>query len=440
MKQSFLNHIKQKNLFARKDKILLAISGGLDSMVMLHLFQECGLNIGVAHVNFQLRGEESDGDENFVKTYCAQSSIPFFTKKFETESYAKQNHLSTQMAARVLRYRWFNEILEDQHFDFVATAHHLNDSIETMLLNFVRGSGLEGWDGIELKNDKVIHPLLFATREQITTYAKENEINWREDRSNASDDYQRNFIRHNVVPLLKELNPSFENSFCESMNKVSGAVELEALGIAHWQEKFQTKKGEQILLNKKGFLQFKNPESVLWNLIKGFGFNFDQCLQLIASLHGQPGKHFSSSKFKITIDREFLIISKHQEELSEVLIEKGQTRAVLGDLKLIIEKLSQKDFKGKLEEAVLNADKLIFPLRWRKWRPGDYFFPLGMNHKKKISDLLIDQKISLTDKENITVLESGNEIVWVVGLRIDDRYKVIDGSCPIAYCQLSTVD
>jgi len=440
VKQSFLAEIKQRKLCDSKNKILLAVSGGIDSMAMLHLFQECGFNIGVAHANFKLRGDESMGDEKFVEEICKKNFIPFYTRRFETESYAKENHLSIQMAARELRYQWFNDLSIELGFDHVATAHHLNDSIETILLNLVRGSGLEGFDGIASKNGNIIRPMLFATRELIENYAKEKKIQWREDRSNTTDDYSRNFIRHQVYPLLKELNPSLENTFNDSIDKISGSVELMETGIEQWRGKFEMKKGDQIHLNKKGFESFESPESVLWNLIKSFGFHFDQCCQIITALHGQSGKLFTSLQFKLVVDRDHLIISKNQTELTDTLIESDETEALLGNFKMKIEKKEKFNFKDDPSVAYLDASKLKFPLRWRKWKSGDYFHPLGMNHKKKLSDFLIDQKISVVDKENITVLESENEIVWVVGQRIDERYKVIDSTSATLVCRLSTAD
>lgn len=438
MKELFLSEINQKKLCTSSDKILLAISGGIDSVVMLDLFKECGFNIAVAHANFQLRDYESDGDEKFVEEICKKNAIPFFTKRFETKGHAKSNHISIQMAARDLRYEWFNELLKERRYDFLATAHHLNDSIETVLLNFVRGSGLEGFDGIASKNQKIIRPMLFATRLEIENYAKENKIAWREDRSNASDNYSRNFIRHQVYPLLKELNPSIEKTFGESISKIAGAVGLMEIGANQWRQKFERKKGNQILLDKKGFESIKNSKSILWILIKKFGFNLDQSTQIIEALHGQSGKRFSSAHFELVIDRDHLIISKNQVELTETLIELNQTEAALGNFKMKIGKQENSKLTIDPSIAFLDADKLSFPLRWRKWEPGDSFHPLGMNHKKKLSDFLIDQKISVTDKEMVTVLESGNEIVWVVGHRIDERFKVISSTVSTIVCRLPT--
>ncbi len=425
-----------------KDKILVAVSGGLDSMVMLHLFRVSGYEISVAHANFQLRGNESEGDEKFVKEICKKFSIPFFVKRFSTKQFAESNFLSTQMAARQLRYVWFNELIEQENFDVAATAHHVNDSIETVLLNFVRGSGLEGLDGIAAKNGKIIRPLLFATRKQIEWHANENKIEWREDRSNATDDYQRNFVRHKIYPLLKEINPSLENSFQDSIEKNSGAVDLMSWGINYWQEKYQTKKNEQVHLSKKGFDESKNKTGLLWNLIKSYGFNFDQCGQIIESIDGQSGKKFRSSHFELSLDRELIIISPLSvgQGWDEILIEMDQTEAKLGKQILKIIETKKIIFENNPSVALLDADKLQFPLCWRKWNPGDFFYPLGMSHKKKLSDFLIDQKVSLADKETVTVLESGNEIVWVVGMRVDDRYKITATTKSTVVCQQSIID
>src|SRR5258706_168153 len=428
MNAEFLNFILQKKLCTVKDKILVTVSGGLDSMVMLHLFRECDFNISVAHANFQLRGNESDNDELFVKNYCKNFSIRFYSKQFQTVNYAKENSLSTQMAARDLRYDWFNELILEHHFDFVATAHHLNDSVETTLLNFVRGSGLEGLDGIGSKNNKVIRPMLFATRQQIEIYAKENKIDWREDSSNATDHYQRNFIRHKVVPLLRELNPSLKNSFQDSAEKISGAEELVMIGIGYWKEKFESQKNDQLRLDKKGFQNFKNSEGLLWNLIKHLGFNLDQCRQVVKSMYGQSGKKFFSTEFELIIDRDHLIISKLETEVPEVLIEKGKTEVHSGKLILKISETEGAEILKSPSMAILDASKLNYPLKWRKWKTGDYFHPLGMSHKKKLSDFFIDLKISAADKEKITVLESGNEIAWVVGHRIDDYFKITNST------------
>jgi tRNA(Ile)-lysidine synthase len=427
VKKSFLKYIDRHHLFTAKDKLLLTVSGGIDSMAMLHLFQQCNFFISVAHVNFQLRGSDSEGDEQFVKDTCQKNNIPFFSKKMETQAYADKTGLSIQMTARALRYQWFDELASEQPFDYIVTAHHANDSLETVLLNLVRGSGLEGWDGIAVKNGKVIRPLLFASREAIEQYAKENNIAWREDRSNASDDYQRNFLRHKVVPLLKGLNPSLEDSFCESINKISGSVELIRFGIEQWRDKYEARPGDQIHWKKEGILLFENPASILWNLIKSFGFNFDQCQQMIESIK-ETGKHFFSSSHELTIDRSDLILSAKKDDLGDVIIDANDTTVLRGKLSLTLQVKEKSEIRTDRHVAEFDLDKIIFPIVWRSWRPGDSFYPLGMNHQKKISDFLIDEKISLADKKNISVLESGGKIIWIVGHRIDDRFKISSGT------------
>ncbi len=437
MQQAFLDNLKKRKLCTSSDKILLAVSGGIDSMVLLDLFLKSGFDVSVAHVNFKLRGIESDKDENFVRDKCKLKSVPFFTTSFDTEAFARENKLSIQMAARELRYGWFEQIISEHDFDYLATAHHLNDSIETAILNMVRGSGLEGWDGISVANGKIIRPLLFAAREQIQNYAAENSITWREDESNSTDHYQRNFIRHQVVPLLSQLNPSFENSFSDSMEKISAAIELMELGMTEWKKAFTSEKDDSIYILKEGFVQSDFPEGLLWNLLRDFGFNFDQCTQAIQTLDGQPGKSFYAGEYQLSIDRTHLILSFRKEGIEQVFVEDGQTDATLAGRTLKLRMVDLSEVTKEKEVAFLDADKIKFPLIWRRWADGDNFFPLGMNHKKKISDFLIDQKIPVSQKDTVTVLESNGEITWVVGMRIGDPFKVTENTRSVLRIALS---
>lgn len=438
MQQAFHDHIKRRKLCTSSNKILLAVSGGIDSMVLLDLFLKTGFNVSVAHVNFKLRGIESDKDERFVREKCQLKSVPFFTMSFDTESFAKENKLSIQMAARELRYEWFEELMIEYKFDCLATAHHLNDSIETAILSMVRGSGLDGWDGISEANGKIIRPLLFATREQIQNYAADSSITWREDDSNNTDNYQRNFVRHQVIPLLSQLNPSLENSFRDSMEKISASTELMEHGMTVWKKAFTSEKNDSIYILKEGFDSSHFPNGLLWNLLGDFGFNFDQCSQVIRSLLGQSGKVFYAAKYQLVIDRDHLILSSRTERIEEVTIREGQSTAVLGKSVLKLLTVNSSEIAEEREEASLDADKIKFPLKWRKWREGDYFFPLGMSHKKKISDFLIDQKIPVGQKDSVSVLESNGEIVWVVGLRIDNRVKVLEDTKSILKLSVSS--
>ncbi len=425
--KQFLIHIHQNELCTASQKILLAVSGGLDSMVMLHLFVEAGYSVSVVHCNFQLRGEDSMKDELFIQSICTANTIPFFYKRFETDIYAAEHSLSIQMAARDLRYSWFTEILEKEGYDFIATAHHLNDSLETLLLNLTKGTSLLGLSGIPLKNGKIIRPLLFASHAMIKAYADLHHLKWREDLSNATDDYQRNFIRHQVVPKLKELNPSLEDTLQKSLSKIYGALELLNLGKAEFTK--QIKKSEAGLhIPMQAIIRFKNPGAVLWEIIHTYGFNLEQCVSVITALNGQAGKKFISARYQLTINRGELIISDRFESWDSVTVEKGEESAFLGPFILsteVVENAASR-FNQDKDEAILDADKLQFPLVWRKWQAGDFFYPMGLNHTKKVSDFLIDNKISLPLKEFVTVLESDGQIIWVVGYRIDNRFKITD--------------
>jgi tRNA(Ile)-lysidine synthase len=421
MLQQFLNHIKQHNLCTPNDSVLLAISGGVDSMVMLPLFRDAGYTVGVAHCNFQLRGEESAGDEKLVEETCRKYNVPFFVKRFNTEQHARQQGISIQMAARELRYAWFQEIMDQEKYAWLATAHHLNDAMETVLLNWIHGSSLNGFRGIPVKNNNIIRPLLFASRKLIEDYAIANKILWREDSSNQTDDYQRNFIRNQVIPTLKRLNPSLEDTFALGQRKISGELAFLDVQLKNWENNHLKLKGEAILIEKRSIT---NP-SILWKVIKNYGFNFFQCEDVIQSLNGQSGKKFLSQTHQLIIDRDHIIIYPTITYWGDILIEEGQPEAILGTNKLAINTVEDTvPIEASALTARVDADKLRFPLRWRKWKAGDFFYPLGMEHKRKLSDFLIDKKVSVAEKHYVTVLESDGDIVWVVGHRIDNRFKI----------------
>jgi len=423
VKDRFLKHLEGLGLQPGGDRLLLAVSGGLDSMVMLHLFQACGFLVGVAHVNFQLRGEESESDEQFVKNWCAVHNIPFFVQRFQTNNYAMEEKMSIQMAARELRYSWFEELLEKERFRYVATAHHLNDSIETVLINLVRGTGIEGMTGIPVINGNRIRPLLFASKSEIEDYAAEKGITWREDSSNLTDNYQRNFIRHQIIPALKKINPALEDTFRDTVSRIRSELTILHHDLEGWKKENWKKEGEIIRIRKNGLQPDQGPAR-LWHCIKPFGFSYAQCEDILRALYGQSGKQFLVSDYKLVVDRDFLVITPGKNNLEEVVIEMKQEDAVLGSYQMLVKPTLELTPSSNPDNATLDADKLTFPLIWRKWKPGDYFFPLGMTHRKKISDFLIDNKISVGEKDLVTVIEAGGEIVWVVGHRIDNRYKI----------------
>jgi tRNA(Ile)-lysidine synthase len=425
MLKVFHDHIARHQLCKATDKILLAVSGGLDSMVMLNLFHQAGYSVAVAHCNFQLRGAESYGDEQFVKEQCDHLKIPFYCEQFDTNNYAWENGLSIQIAARDLRYAWFEEILIQEKFDKLATAHHLNDSLETVLLNLCKGTGVQGLAGIPLENGFIIRPMLFASRAEIEAYAIAEKVKWREDSSNLTDDYQRNFLRHQIIPLLKEINPSIEHTFSTTLEKVRGGVELMGAGQKELENSFVKTIDGKTFIKKEAFQSFHYAAPVLWELIKHFGFNIEQCEEIIQSIHSQSGKKFLTTSSQLIIDRESLIIATHQDSWKQTEIQTGQTETILGPWKLLIGE-REPVIKANRLEAILDVDRLHFPLCWRKWRAGDSFYPLGMEHHKKISDFLIDQKISVAEKDSVTVLESNGEIVWVAGYRVDNRFKITE--------------
>ncbi len=429
----FQNHFSTQFPFLQKAKMLIAVSGGLDSMVLLDLISKTNIEFAVAHCNFQLRGDESDEDENFVKSYCNENSIQGFFQKFDTKQFAEEEKLSIQVAARKLRYEWFYELLVTENFDFVATAHHLDDQLETFLIHFSRGTGLDGLTGIPSQNDKIIRPLLTFSRAEIETFANENNLKWREDSSNASDKYVRNKIRHQVVPILKELNPSFLDSFentLQNLNQAQSLVE-DASRIVYRKVVKDVDNQKKIDLNE--LLQLPNYQAYLYQWLLPFGFSAWQ--DIYDLVEAQSGKQIFSEHFRLLKDRETLIIQPKSAKVSdEFFIQENQFQLNF-PLKLSfcnVDDITINDSKT----IFVDAKTLKFPLQLRKWQEGDYFYPFGMNGKKKISKFFKDEKISVIDKEKIWLLCSENRIVWIVGKRMDDQFKVTENTQTIIKIQL----
>lgn len=439
MLNRFRNFISRHKLFDTQDRILLAVSGGLDSMVMLDLFKEAKLNFGVAHCNFQLRGDASDEEEVLVNQSCHRYGVECYSKRFETNNYAEKSGQSIQMAARELRYDWFNEILSQSSFHWLATAHHLNDNLETVLLRWTQGTSLERMTGIPILNGKIIRPLLFASRAEIETYARSKKLTWREDASNASDDYHRNFIRHQVIPKLREINPSLEETFADSLEKIRGSYELMLRGLEQLKDTITKTSGRDFIIDKNLLGLMKNPAFICYEWLKPYGFEWDRCVQLAEALESQPGKQFLSGTHRAVIDRETIIVSPVMEWPNDILIEEGQDRAGLGIWQLSIRESDGTAIRKEREFASLDKSKVKFPLLWRKWRNGDDFYPLGMGHRKKVSDFLIDEKVPVSDKSQVTVVESAGEVIWVAAYRIDDRYKVTPGTKKVLELQISLI-
>ncbi|AOW10015.1 tRNA lysidine(34) synthetase TilS [Flavobacterium gilvum] len=435
MKNIIQNHIDKEIPYLKQKKLLLAVSGGLDSMVLLHLFQEMKCDIAIAHCNFQLRGMESFGDQKFVQDYAEANEIPIFVTQFDTEAFAKDYKFSTQVAARELRYNWFYELLETENFDYILTAHHADDNLETFLINLTRGTGLEGLTGIPVQNDRVIRPLLFLSRQEIENYAKANDIQWREDSSNASDKYVRNKIRHHLIPVLKELNPHFMSSFLKTEGYLQESLAMVEDAASMVYQQVAIEEGDQIRFKLKQLLQLPNYQAYLYQWLKEYGFTaWDDIYDLVAS---QSGKQVFAADYRLLKDRDSLILSSisNFEENLEFKVDKDNTEVKI-PLNMIFSKASTIS-EASNKAIFVDENQLEFPLVIRKWKTGDVFHPLGMDGKsKKLSKFFKDEKLSLIEKENTWLLCSNNQIVWVIGLRADHRFKTLNATKNILKIEL----
>ncbi len=433
-------------------KLLLAVSGGIDSIVLTDLIYKCGFNFTIAHCNFQLRGEESERDEMFVRSLKEKYSKEVLVKKFDTEKYAAEKKMSIQEAARNLRYAWFKEIVNDQCLPvahtgatpkkeapgvhhpslcihLIATAHHANDNIETLLFHFFRGTGIRGLAAIPEfdKERKIIRPLLFAKRSEIELYAKENGLNWVEDSSNATDKYTRNFFRLNLIPAIKELFPDVEENLLHNIERFKEAGILYQQAIEQHKKKLAEQKGNELHIP---ILKLKKSEplhSVIWEIIKGFNFTTAQADEVKKIFDADNGSYISSSSHRVIKNRNWLIIAPLQTEAAQnILIEEGEKKIIFENGELIFEPLRASNLKPQTSNLVasLDAAEIKFPLLLRKWKQGDYFYPLGMTKKKKLSRFFIDLKLSKPEKEKVWVLEVNKKIIWVIGYRIDERFKI----------------
>jgi tRNA(Ile)-lysidine synthase len=439
MINDFLKYIDEHKLFDREDKVLLAVSGGIDSVVMAHLFHKAYFNFGIAHCNFTLRGEESDEDEAFVRKLAKKYKVDCFVKRFDTEGYARRRGISTQMAARELRYVWFEDLCLQQGFQYIATAHHRNDVLETILLNLAKGTGIAGFHGILPKTGKIVRPLLFASKDNILDWVAQKGITWRDDTSNLSDKYQRNMIRNQVVPLLKSLNPDIETSIGLTVERVLGVENIFYEKVEEIRQKSLEVKEGDVYIDKSVIIQEKEKALILSEMLKPYGFNYFQTRNMASLLNEKEGKLFESEGFRLNIDRQYMIISRKDILTFEPVEVTDQTDEVQ-DQGVYIE-FTQPEIEGyqipaERNIAALDFEKLVFPLTLRKWKEGDWFMPLGMQRKKKLSDFMIDEKIPLNLKERLLLLTSGDDVVWVVGHRIDDRYKITGDTKKIFQAEL----
>jgi tRNA(Ile)-lysidine synthetase, N-terminal domain len=424
MLSKFKNHIDAKFPFLKGKKLLLACSGGLDSVVLTHLCKEIGLDFTLAHCNFQLRGVESDGDESFVRNLANALDLKVLVKKFDTLDYAQIHRGSVQMAARELRYEWFNELL-DNDFDYLLTAHHLDDNLETFLINLSRGTGLEGLLGIPEQNDKIIRPLLIFTREEIAAYAEEEHIQWREDSSNSETKYLRNKIRHDIVPKLKELHPTFVQNFVQTQDHLQQSSALVHNHLQEIKRRLFQLEGESIKIEISHLQRLEPLEAYLYGLFHEFGFSDWEAIH--ALLKAMSGKEVFSKTHRLLKDRDQLILSELKTRVNAHFPVFDKDTMLEQPIKLTMENVDAVT-KPLTNAIFLDKEKLNFPMVLRNWEKGDYFYPFGMKGKKKLSKFFKDERIDVVSKENQWLLCSDDKIVWVVGKRADERFRVDDAT------------
>jgi len=429
MLQQFRQFISDNRLFSGKDKILAAVSGGMDSVALCSLFRQAGINFGIAHCNFLLRGSESDADEEFVRQLASEYGVNFYTRSFETSEYARAKGISIQMAARDLRYAWFDELIKTEGYSSVATAHHLDDQSETFFINLLRGSGLSGIHGILPKQGNIVRPMLFATREEIDDFVRDNRLPYREDSSNKSRKYLRNRLRHELMPVLMNIDPAFSHKLNQTMLHIRGIEDILNQKVNEVSERIVIKKQDQFQVEISKIKELNPFETWTYLILQPFGFSAAVVNEVVEAMEGISGKMFFSQTHRLVKDREILII----EPLAN--LNPAQLQYFIGEDTPEITRPFPMEFSSMpvaetLEMlhnpafACLDAGKLKYPLTLRLWQKGDRFIPFGMKGWKKVSDFLTDLKLPVPEKEKTWLMLSAGDVVWIVGKRIDDRFRI----------------
>lgn len=445
----FQKNIKELNLFSPKDKLLLAVSGGIDSVVLCELCKQAGYDFAIAHCNFQLRGEESERDEEFVKKLGRKYGVEVLVKKFDTENYAAEKKLSIQEAARELRYNWFAQIVGNrepgvssqnssnqapdsklQTPNYLLTAHHSDDNAETVTMNFFRGTGLHGLTGIPVSTGHIRRPLLSFSKEELIRFAKEYKLDYVEDSSNQSSKYTRNLFRHEILPAISKVYPQVKENLQENIRRFKEIEKLYKLSVGEIKKKLCKKKSNEVHIPVKQLMAFQN-RALIYEIIAGYGFSEKQVDEVFKLAESDSGKYIQSpeNSYRIIKHRHWFIISPVQATESENIIIEETDKEIQyssGTLQLEMALTSNQQPVTGNQTACLDANEITFPLLLRKWKSGDYFYPLGMKKKKKLARFFIDQKLSKTGKEKIWVIEMNKKILWVVGHRIDDRFKITE--------------
>jgi tRNA(Ile)-lysidine synthase len=408
----------------------LAVSGGLDSMVLAQIFKQLEIKFTIAHCNYKLRGKDSEEDYLFVKNYCKINTIPLVHKEFETKKIAKTEKKSIQEVARDLRYNWFYEIVETNNIDYLVTAHHLNDSIETILFNLIRGTGIKGLTGIPSTNRKILRPLIEISKSEILDFAKNNKLKFREDKSNFENEYSRNYIRNEILNSLIRKFPNAIQGISKTSQSLVGLNQLLERNLTNWRQTYFTNEAEDFIKFK--ISEFINSEKFhhyfIFDLLSEFEVNSAVAQEILeAVLKNKKGLVWKNEKYDFTLNREFLLISKKRNSTHLSVF---FTKSVLmphSESKILVTKIPVKvhDFKKLgITKIIVDKNKLSFPLELRTWKNGDIFYPFGMKGKKKLSDFFIDRKLSKFEKENVLIVSSNKEIVWIVGMAADRRFSV----------------
>lgn len=417
-------------------RVLLALSGGIDSVVLAEVLHQAGVRFGIAHCNFQLRGKESDGDEALAGFIAAKYNVPFFSTRFDTEQYVAERKVSIQVAARELRYKWLYEVMEANGFYYLATAHHLDDNIETVVYNFIKGTGIKGLRGMLPKSGRLIRPLLSATRDEIEAFQRTYDLAYREDSSNASDKYIRNKIRHNLIPLISEINPGFQAGFEDRLRVLSDLEDVYDRRFRSLARELFLQRDDGVYIPIARLRQLKARRSILFEYLRSYGFNAAQVDDMLGALDSDSGRQFLSGQARIIKDRRFFILTDLSKNNSPILIENTDQLVALGAFTLQLSTSRAQDavIQKDRMHAYLDLDRLAFPLLLRPWRQGDYFYPFGMKlKKKKVSKYFKDRKLALHQKEAVWILESGQRIVWIVGEQIDERFRVTDATSTVLH-------
>jgi tRNA(Ile)-lysidine synthase len=432
MVEALRQFIQQQHLFSSEDQILLAISGGLDSVALGHLLRRAGYSIGLAHCQFQLREDASEQDAKFVQELAKSWNVPFFVKRFDTKQLAAERGESIQVTARQLRYEWLETVRSENDFAAIATAHHQTDALETFLFNFANGSGIQGLQGIPLKRGHIVRPLLFTTRQELEAWVEKEGIAYREDASNATLDYDRNRIRHQVLPVLRTVNPGFDQAAARTLSHLQESAAWQDWAINYWTQKIRrdTQKGWRVSIER--LQEAPAPGLLLFSWLGPHGFKGPQIRQILNSLDSVSAC-FKGSEGRLLVDREDLIFEGFPVPSPLPLSISGPgTWEVPGGQLQVTSVPRPKTLDAGILVAYIPQEKLDFPVQLRGWRTGDYFFPLGMKgHRKKVQDLFTDLKLSLFDKEKVLILSVEGQIVWILGLRQDNRYRVLPetGQC-----------